>query len=337
MSIAAAHAAPTVDVHAHAEVAALNELVAGQPGLARDRARLLATFGEASTALNVELAGTRYAEMLALDSRLAHMDAGGVDVQAVSVTPTLYHYWADAVLGAEVAAASNEELAKLVASAPTRLVGLANVSLPHPEAAADQLRDATVRLGLKGVEISTSAGGMELSDRALDPFWATAEELGSFIFIHPWGCSLGERLDHFYLGNVVGNPTETTLALHHLLFGGVLDRFPGLRICSAHGGGYFPHYLSRADHAYRVRPESRTSQREPSAYLDRLWFDALLYSDRELASLIRSVGADRVVLGTDYPFDMGISDPVARLDALGLSVADRDAIVGHTAAALLGI
>ena len=153
--------------------------------------------------------------------------------------------------------------------------------------------------------------------------------------MHPWGCSLGTRLATAYLGNIVGNPTETTLALSHLVFGGVLDRYPELRICAAHGGGYFPHYLGRADHAYHVRPESRTMQRPPSAYLDQLWFDSLVYDPDVLDRLIRVAGADHVVLGSDYPFDMGVDDPVARLDRLGLAQDRRDLVAGGAAAELI--
>lgn len=328
----------TIDVHAHVDVPAIMPLVQGRSGLADEQAAQFATFGPESTRLNIELAATSYRPMLDdVDVRMKHMDAAMIDVQAVSVVPTLYHYWADARLGAEIAAASNEQIAATVAQRPDRLVGLANVTLQHPDRAAGQLRSATTALGLHGVEISTAVAGRELSDRALDPFWATAEELGSFVFIHPWGCSLGPRLATSYLGNVVGNPTETTVALNHIVFGGVLDRFPRLRICGAHGGGYFPHYLARADHAYRVRPESRTMQREPSAYLDSLYFDSLVYSSGELSRLVQAVGADHVVVGTDYPFDMGVADPIARLDAVGLPQQDRDAVAGTTASRLLGL
>ena len=209
--------------------------------------------------------------------------------------------------------------------------------MQHPELAADQLRSAHSQLGLRGVESSTSVAGKDLSDPGLDPFWAAAEQLGSFIFIHPWGCSLGSRLSLAYLGNIVGQPAETTVALHHLVFGGVLDRFPGLRICAAHGGGYFPHYLARADHAYEVRPECRTMARPPSAYLATLYFDSLVYTDDALSRLLSVAGPGHVLLGTDYPFDMGVTDPVDRIESLGLPAADRDAIAGATAARLLGI
>ena len=328
---------PTVDVHAHVDVPAIDGLVDRRPGLADERATQLATFGAESTARNIELARTSYRPYLTTPAaRLARMDEGGIDVQAVSVVPTLYHYWADEALAADIVAVANEHITELVAQEPGRLVGLATVSLQHPVLAADQLRQA-FGAGMRGVQISTSVAGRDLSDRSLDPFWAAAEELGAFVFIHPWGCSLGPRLAMSYLGNIVGNPTETTLALTHLVFGAVFDRFPALRVCGAHGGGYFPHYLGRADHAYAVRPESRTMSRPPREYLDHILVDSLVYDPETLAALVRVMGAGHVVLGTDYPFDMGVLDPLQRLDAIDLAPADRQAIAGGTAARLLGL
>jgi aminocarboxymuconate-semialdehyde decarboxylase len=326
----------TVDIHAHLDVPAIDGLVRGKPGLAAEQADQLATFGPESIRRNIELASTSYRPLLDdLDSRLAQMDASGIGVQAISVVPTLYHYWADRGLAADLVAAANERIAAAVAGQPARLIGLAAVALQHPELAADQLRAAHARPGLRGAEISTSVAGRDLSDPALDPFWAAAEELGSFLFIHPWGCSLGSRLATAYLGNIVGNPTETTVALYHLVFGGVLDRFPRLRICAAHGGGYFPHYLGRADHAYRVRAESRTMKRLASEYLDSLSFDSLVYTDDGLSRLVSIAGAGHVLLGTDYPFDMGVTDPLDRIDRIGLDADERAAIAGGNAIRLL--
>jgi aminocarboxymuconate-semialdehyde decarboxylase len=155
------------------------------------------------------------------------------------------------------------------------------------------------------------------------------------VFVHPWGCSLGERLATHYLGNTVGQPTETTVALSRLIFTGVLDRFPRLKLVAAHGGGYLPTYIGRSDHAWRVRPDARGCAEPPSSYLRRMWFDALVYTPRALRHLVEEVGADRVVLGTDHPFDMGVTDPVARLDAAGLDPVARDAIAGGNALELL--
>lgn len=326
----------TVDVHAHVDVPAVADLVRDQPGLAAEQRDLRLTFGERSMAVNAELTRTRYGSAFGDTAvRLGWMDRARIDVQVVSVIPTLYHYWAPPGLADEIAQTATARVAEVVHAAPHRLVGLATVALQHPELAARQLSEAHRRPEIRGVEISTSAGGRELSDRALDPFWAAAEELGSFVFIHPWGCSLGTRLATAYFGNVVGNPTETTLALNHVVFGGVLDRFPRLRLCAAHGGGYFPHYLGRADHAFHVRPESRTMQRPPSAYLDSLWFDSLVHDRDVLSRLVAAVGHRQVVLGSDYPFDMAEDDPVGRLDELGLDPETRGAVAGGTAQSLL--
>lgn len=325
-----------VDVHAHADVPDIAALVAGQPGHEAELAALLETFGPESVRINIELARTTYrAPLDDIAVRLAAMDRGGVDVQAVSVIPNLYYYWADTALADEIVAAANERVAATVASAPGRLVGLATVALQHPEQATGQLRDAMTRLDMRGVEISTAVDGRGLDDRGLDPFWAECESLGAFVFIHPWGCSLGSRLATAYLGNVIGNPTETTVALSRIVFGGVLDRFPGLRLCAAHGGGYFPHYLGRADHAYAVRPESRTMARPPSEYVDSLYVDSLVYEPDGLRRLASVMGTGRVLLGTDFPFDMGVEDPVARVRAAGLGAAGEEAVMGVTAARLL--
>jgi aminocarboxymuconate-semialdehyde decarboxylase len=266
------------------------------------------------------------------------MDVMGIDVQAVSVSPTQYYYWADRELGGQIARVANGHLAALCAAHPRRFVGLATVALQHPDLAVEQLTHAMRTLGLRGVQISTAIEGVELADPALEPFWERAQELGAFVFIHPLGCSLGTRLAPWYLSNLIGQPIETTVALSHLVFGGVLDRYPRLTVCAAHGGGYLPFYIWRSDHGHAVRPESRTTPRPPSAYLRQLWFDSLVYAPDGLRHLIEQVGASQVVVGSDYPFDMGMDDPLSVVAAVaGLSDEERGAIRGGTAARLLGI
>ena len=329
----------TVDVHAHTIVPEIFPLAAGQPGYRDEQDQQLRTFGRESVERNARLAAGDYAPLLSdMGSRLKAMDAAGIDIQAVSVIPTQYHYWADRALAGEIVSAVNEHIAAMAREQPDRLVGLATVALQHPDLAAAQLTEAVGRLGLRGVEISTSAAGRDLSDPFFEPFFAAAAELGAFVFIHPWGCSLGERLSSWYLGNIIGQPAETTLALSHLIFGGVLDRHPDLIVCAAHGGGYLPQYIGRADHAYSVRPESAAMKRPPSAYLRQLYFDSLVYTPGTARQLIDAAGAGHVLIGTDYPFDMGVTDPLARLDAVpGLSGEERAAIAGGTAARLLRI
>jgi aminocarboxymuconate-semialdehyde decarboxylase len=175
---------------------------------------------------------------------------------------------------------------------------------------------------------------VELSDPRLEPFWARAEELRAVIFLHPFGCTLDERLDRYYLSNTVGQPVENAVALSHLIFAGVLDRYPGLRLIAAHGGGYLPTFLGRGDHAWSVRPEARDCRELPSSYLRRIWFDSLVHTPNALRRLVDIVGADRVLLGSDYPFDMGVEDPLDRLKAAGLTGPQRAAIASGNAAGL---
>jgi len=328
----------SIDMHAHALVARADQIARADPGFAREIEQRARGDGEASTRHNLELFVQSYrAELMELPRRLAAMDAMGIDLQAVSLSPTQYHYWADPELARALVRAANEGLAELCAGAGGRLLALATVALQHPELAVEQLTHAITELGARGVQISTRIGEHELDDPRFDPFWRCAERLQAVVFIHPLGCSLGQRIADHYLSNVIGQPIETTIALSRLIFGGVLDRFPELRLCAAHGGGYLPYYLGRSEHAYRVRPESRGMREPPRAYLRRIWFDSLVYEPSALRQLVSEVGASQVVLGTDFPFDMGVRDPLDRLRAVpGLSSAEQAAIAGANAAALLG-
>jgi aminocarboxymuconate-semialdehyde decarboxylase len=326
---------PTIDVHAHAIVPAAMRHLA-DPAAAEHRRREAETFGPESVRVNDAAIQAILPRLTDLDVRLQAMDSMAVDVQLVSPSPAHYHDWAPPALGAEISREVNEGVAALCRRAPQRLAGLGIVPLQHPRLAADELEFAVGSLGLRGVEISTSAGGLELSHPSLECFWERAEALDALVFIHPWGCSLGSRLGEHYLANTVGNPTETTLAVSHLVFSGLLDRRPGLRLLLAHGGGYLPFYIGRSDHAWTVRPEARSAQRPPSEYLRELYFDSLVYSPHALRALVAQVGAERVMLGSDFPFDMGVADPLERLVAARLAPADLEAIRGGTAVGLLG-
>ena len=324
---------PTVDVHAHAVVPGVEALVAGHPGHRAAQERDARWFGEAAMAVNRAQLSRVGPLLTDPERRLEAMDAARVDVQVVAPMP-IYHPWADADLAERVAAATNEGMAALAAAHPDRLVGIGTVALQHPQLAVRQLDAAVGDLGLRGVQIGTTAGERELDHPALADFWTRAEELGALVIIHPWGCSLGERLADHYLANTVGNPVETTVALSRLIFSGLLDRHPGLDVCSVHGGGYLPTYLGRSDHAWHARPDAHTCTLPPSSYLRRIWFDSLVYTPTGLRVLVDAAGADRVLLGSDYPFDMGVSDPVDRLEAAGLDAATVAAIAGGNAARL---
>jgi aminocarboxymuconate-semialdehyde decarboxylase len=331
-----AESIPAIDMHAHALAPAVEALVAGQDERRRQiEAEANATSPE-SAAHNQSLAAGYRAKFESLDERLAAMDRMHIAVQAVSVPPTQYYYWAGRDLASEIVRAANEHIAELCAQRPDRLVGLGAVALQHPDLAVEQLTHGMGALGLRGVEICTRVEERELADPAFEPFWAKAAELDAVVFIHPMGTTLGARTRPYYLTNVIGNPLDTTMALTHLIFAGVIERHPGLRIVAAHGGGYLPFYSARSDHAWEVRPEARTTPEPPSAYLRRIWFDSLVYTPEQLGTLIRNIGAGQVVLGTDFPFDMGDYEPLARLQAAqGLSNAERDAVRGGNAARLL--
>ncbi|WP_296604351.1 amidohydrolase family protein [Nocardioides sp.] len=271
-------------------------------------------------------------------TRLAAMDAMGVRIQAVSLSPSQYDDGLDPGLAREVVEIANEALAALVSTHPDRFVGIADVALAHLDLAAEQLERAVVHHGLRGVQIPGRAGQRELSAPGLEPFWAAAERLGVPVVVHPYGCSLGARLAPYSLSSTVGTPTEHAVALSHLILSGVLDRHPGLEVVATHGGGYLPLSIGRVDHAWLIRPDSRGCKDLPSSYLARLSFDSLVYRGDALRHLLDLVGADRIVLGSDYPYDVGVRDPVERLDRVpGLTAGEREAVLHRTAARLLGL
>jgi aminocarboxymuconate-semialdehyde decarboxylase len=326
----------TIDVHAHVLLPGVEAAVAGQSGLQAARDLDARRNGQAALAVSGAMVAERIPLLTDVQARLAAMDQAGVDVQLVSPSPSHYHYWADEALAWTVAELANAGTAAHCAQAADRLHGLGLVPLQHPALAVKAL-DHALGLGLRGVEISSHAPGRELSDPAYEPLWARAAAAGALIFLHPFGCTLDERLDRWYLSNTVGQPTENAVALSHLIFGGVLDRHPELRIIAAHGGGYLPTHIGRSDHAWRVRPDADGCAAQPSSYLKRLWFDSLVHSPAVLRALTEAGGPDRVLLGSDFPFDMGTADPLAALRAAGLPEPDFQAIRGGNAAALLAL
>lgn len=333
------HHVLTVDLHCHALVPEVEALVKDRPQKQSEPEVQRRAMGAASVEYNAQtMLPAAFPKLTTLDVRLRDMDAMGVDVQVLSPVSVQHYYWADLDLAREIVRTTNEKLAETRSRNPDRLVALGNVALQHPELAVEQLQYCVRELGMRGVEISTAVNGAELDDGRFGPFWAKAEELGCLVFIHPFGTSLGERVNRFYLQNLIGQPLETTIALSHLIFGGVLDRHPGLKILAAHGGGYLPQYVGRSDHGYRVRPDSHTMKRAPSEYLRQIYFDTLVHSPATLQQLISQVGASQLVVGTDYPFDMGAYDVHALLEAVqDLSESQKMAILGGTAAGLLGL
>jgi aminocarboxymuconate-semialdehyde decarboxylase len=329
-------------VHAHTIVVEVEAIVSGQPGLIAHRELEARRNGQESLAVSGRMVGERWEQLTAPGARLADMDASGIDVQVISVSPSQYHYWAEPSLAKTIWTAAHRGVAAVVEAAPTRFAGLGLVPLQHPGLCVEALEDAVLNAGLTGVEISSFAPGqsgsktVELSDDRLEPFWARAAELGAVVFLHPFGCSLDERLDRFYLSNTVGQPAENAVALSHLIFAGVLDRNPGLKLVAAHGGGYLPTFLGRSDHAWQMRPEARGCAEPPSNYLSRIWFDSLVHTPQALRALVEVVGPERILLGSDYPFDMGVADPLQRLQEAGLAESAA-ALISAGNAARLGL
>lgn len=276
-----------------------------------------------------------------VDYRLQQMDDQGIDVQAVSLHVGQYHHWADRDLAAQIVNIQNEKIAELCTRYPDRFVGMGAVSLQHPDLAVMQMKHAIKELDMRGFMITASIEGEELASPRFHPFWSAAEELGTVIFIHPRNFAAAQsRLGgNGRLDNVIGNPLETTVALSHLIFEGTLDRFPGVKICAAHGGGYLPSYIGRSDHCAIDDPRfCKPVEKLPSEYLKQLYFDTLIYTTENLQHLINTVGAEQLVIGTDFPFAMGSSEAVDHvLSVPGLSAAEQEAILGGTAARLLGI
>ncbi len=314
----------TVDIHCHSEVSDVWPLIEGHEALG----------GENPYGPNPL---TRANDV---SVRLADMDATGIDMQALSISVGQYFHWADRDLAANIVQMQNEKLAEVSAAHPDRFVPLGAVALQHPDLAASQLEYAVKELGHRGVMITGSIDGVELADPRFNPFWAKAEELDVVVFVHPRGFPQGAtRLQgRGRLGNIIGNPLETTVALSHLIFEGTLDRYPGLKIVGAHGGGYLPSYIGRSDHCHSSNDRGcrGEEQKKPSDYLKQIYFDSLVYRTQNLQHLIDEVGVSQIVLGTDYPYGMENRNAVAHvLSVAGLTDEERDAILGGTLARLL--
>ena len=327
----------SIDVHAHCVPAGVLETLRAEGGrygieIVRQNGR-----DAALIAGHVQLRPI-VPTLLDLPRRLAVMDATGVDVQVLASWIDLTAYALDGAAGARYARMFNEALAATVAEAPDRLRALATVPLQSPQQAAAELRHAVTVLGLAGAEIATTVDGVELDDPSLEPFWAAAEELQCLVLVHPWAALAGRNVSRYGLNNLVGNPAESTIALGHLIFGGVFERHPDLRMVLVHGGGFAPYQIGRWDRAFSTgeRGAAEHLTRLPSEWLRGLYFDTVLHSPESLRHLIDVVGVEHVVLGSDYPFVMGEPEPVAAVAAVaGLDDRDRDLVLRGNLAALL--
>ena len=328
-----------VDIHCHYLNAAVATRVADLNPAQYDP--LVAFANDLTREVNVKQMRDRGAKLSTIETRLADMDRMGIDIQAVSPAPNQTYYWTEPELGLDLARAVNDRLAEIVATWPARFVALGTVPLQNVDFAIAELTRCVKELGFRGVEINPSVNGMDLTDARLnlEKFFARVQELDVVIFMHPTGFTEGRRLVDHYFNNVIGNPMETTIAASHLIFDGVMQRHPRLKIILPHAGGYLAHYPARMDHAYRVRPDCRTAiKRPPSSYLAKMYFDTIAFDPAMVRQMIDRYGADHVLLGTDYPYDMGVDDPVGFIGRVPrLKRDERTAIEGANAARLLKI
>jgi len=328
-----------VDVHCHYLNPVVNQKTAHLNAAQYDPTVIFAN--DLTNETNVKQMKDRAPKLMGIDVRLKDMDRMGVDIQAVAPAPYHYFYFTEPAYGAELAREVNEGIANVVAQHPDRFVGMGSVPLQNAELAVQELEYCVKKLGLRGVEINTNVNGLNLTDPSLglEKFFAKANELGIVVFMHPLGYTQGERLRNHYFNNVIGNPLETTVAVSHLIFDGVVARHPKIKFLAAHGGGFLAHYWARMDHAWRARPDTRTViKKKPSSYLEKFYFDSITFDPRMLKQLIDRYGADHVMLGTDYPYDMGEDDPRGLIAGVNrLSAADRRLIEGGNAMKLFKI
>ncbi len=328
-----------VDIHCHYLNPAVAARMAPLDPTAHDP--LFAFSNAATREVNANQVRERGPKLTSIETRLADMDRMGIDIQALSPAPNQVVYWSEPGLGIELARMVNDRIAEIVATWPDRFVGLGTVPLQDVGLAVAELERCVKRLGLRGVEIVPNVNGLDLTDPrlALEKFFARAEALGIVLFLHPLGFTQAERLRDHYFNNVIGNPMETTIAASHLIFDGVMERHPKLKVILPHAGGFLAHYWARMDHAHRARPDCRTViGKPPSSYLKKMYFDTIAFDPRMLRQMVDQYGADHVLLGTDYPYDMAETDPVGLIAGIPrLARAERESIEGGNAARLLKI
>jgi aminocarboxymuconate-semialdehyde decarboxylase len=313
--------AEAIDVHAHCVPAGVVRTLLDEGGrygieiVVQDGKRFAVMDGRVRT-------GPVREDLSSMELRLQAMDDGAVDVQVLSSWIDMTAYALAPQAGARYARMFNEALAATAAGVPGRFEALCTVPLQDPAAAVTELHHAVTSLGMVGVELATTVDGRELDDPVFEPFWAAAEELQCLVLLHPYESLAGRGVSRYFLGNLVGNPAESTIAAAHLIFGGVLERHPDLRVCLVHGGGFAPYQLGRWDHAYgrNARGAAANLTRSPAEWLRTMYHDTVLHSPAAVRFLVDTVGPDRVVLGSDHPFEMGDADPLGLLrEVPGLS------------------
>lgn len=331
-------ASTTIDAHTHVAVPRAAEFI--KPHL--DVTTIpLAHFSNAETkALNAKQEGDIRSRIVGnYDERFADMDRMGVDMQLVMPPPPQLYHSVALEYAVPAARMINEGIAEFVSRHKDRFIPTGTVPMQDGNEAAKELEHCMKTLKFKGVEILTNVDGKELSDPAFAPFWKKAEELDALVIIHPNGYTEGQRLSRFYFNNIIGNPFDTTVALHYLIFDGVLERHPNLKIFAMHGGGYLGAYSGRIDHAWGARSDCHAGlPKPPTHYLKKIYFDTVVFTPLQLETLVKTVGADHVIMGTDYPFDMLEYDPIGHINSVeSFDDSMRAALAGGNAKKLLGM
>jgi aminocarboxymuconate-semialdehyde decarboxylase len=325
----------TVDIHSHAGVQAAVDMAKSHVP-PNPRGSLLT---EETQFLTRKQDADRTPNLLDLGLRMRDFAAMGLDAQVISPAPGLCHYTVPPDIGVKVARLVNEGIAEIMTKEKSRIpAAMGSVPLgAGGVAAAEELEYAMTKLRLKGVEVLAHVGDRELSDPDFEPFWAKVEALGAVVFIHPSGYPQPQRLTRFYFNNVIGNPLDTTVAMHYLIFDGVLERYPNLKIIAAHGGGFLPAYSGRIDHAWDARSDSHGNlPKPPSFYLKKFYLDTIVFTPHQLEALVGLFGVEKILLGTDYPYDMADYDPIEHIMTAKLSAEDQAAICGGNAKKLFG-
>ena len=327
----------TIDIHSHVAIPEAAALV--KPHLDLSTIPLAHFASPDSKAVGQKQEQDIFPRITGTYERLKDLEAMGLDMQLIMPPPNQCYYTVGLDIAAKASRIVNDGLAEYVARMPDRFVALGTVPLQDASEAVKELERCMKTLRFKGVEILTNVAGNEISDTAYAPFWKRAEELGAIVLLHPNGFTEGRRLSRYYFNNVIGNPFETTLALHCLIFDGVLERHPNLKIIAVHGGGYLAGYSGRIDHAWGARSDSHGDlPQPPTSYLKKVYFDTVVFTPHQLKVLIEVFGADHILMGTDYPFDMAEFDPIGHLASVDtLDASTTAAIAGGNAKKLLGL
>lgn len=327
----------TIDIHCHVHIPEAAEIA--EPHFTPEMEPAILFANEFTREVNMQQNVDRMPHLTTVDHRLIDMDSMGIDLQTIIPPPFQAYYWLPPEICMQASEIVNNGLAEIVDNMPDRFVAFGTIPLNDADMAVAELERGVTKLGLKGFQILTNVNGAEISDPRLDKFWAKAQELDTLIFIHPNGFTSAERFKEHYFNNVIGNPLETTIAVHRLIFDGVMERFPDLRILLAHGGGYLPAYSGRIDHVWGAREDGRTKiDKEPTSYLKKMWLDTVVFTPHQLKYLIEQYGTDKIVMGTDYPYDMGDYNPVELVDLVDtLDGGEKAAIWGGNAKSLLKI